>query len=68
LLLRKYEPPANLKQFFTFSREVIKMDNYKLALKNRSQYATCIGLFDISSKVAAWRYFNGGWQKVFGGF
>lgn len=36
LLLRKYEPPANLKQFFTFSREVIKMDNYKLALKNRS--------------------------------
>jgi len=44
------------------------MENYKLSLKNRSQYALAIGTFDISSRVAAWRWLNGGWQKAFGGF
>jgi len=68
LLLRKYEPPANAKQFFTFTKEVLKMENYTRSLKNRTQYASCIGLFDVSSKIAAWRWINGGWQKAFGGF
>lgn len=44
------------------------MDNYKLALKNRWQYATCIGLFDTTARLSFFRYVNGGWQRPFGGF
>lgn len=32
------------------------MDNYKKALKNRSQYALCAGGIDIASRIAAWRW------------
>lgn len=46
----------------------MKLENFKLAVKTRSQYAFFIGSFDIASRVALFRYFNSGWQRPFGGF
>lgn len=68
LLLRNYEPPATLKQLGIFTKSVFQMDNFKKALKNRNQYGLSIGLTDIASRVACFRWVNGGWQRQWGGF
>jgi solute carrier family 25 oxoglutarate transporter 11 len=44
------------------------MDNFKLALKTRSQYAVSIGLGDIAVRIATYRWLMNGWQRYFGGF
>lgn len=66
LLLKHYERPQGLKQISTFVKEVLKMDNFKLAIKNRLQYAFVIGTTDIAARFAAYRYCNSGWQRTFG--
>lgn len=68
LLLRNYEPPNSFKQIGIFFRETLKMDNFKLALKTRSQYAFTIGTTDLAARIALFRYFNSGWQRPFAGF
>ena len=66
LLLREYEWPKGPKQYGIFTRETLKLDNFRLGLKNRLQYALCIGAFDIGSRVAMFREFNAGWYRTFG--
>jgi ABC-type phosphate/phosphonate transport system permease subunit len=66
LLLRNYEWPANLKQYGTFFKETLKMDNFRKGLKNRLQYAVAIGSTDIAARCATFRYANSGWHATFG--
>lgn len=66
LMTKEYEWPKNAKQYGIFTREVLRMDNFKGALKNRLQYAFCIGTFDIGSRLAFWRQWNAGWYRTFG--
>jgi len=68
LLLREYEWPKGLKQYGIFTRETLKLDNFRLGMKNRLQYALCIGTFDIGSRLALFREFNAGWYRTFGSF
>lgn len=44
------------------------MDNYRLALKNRWQYAFAMGTFSTAPTYAFFRWINGGWERPFGGF
>lgn len=37
------------------------MENYQKMLKTRTQYATCIGFFDIGARLSAFRWINAGW-------
>jgi solute carrier family 25 (mitochondrial oxoglutarate transporter), member 11 len=46
----------------------LKLENFRLAMKTRSQYALCIGSTDIAARVSLFRYFNNGWQRPWGGF
>lgn len=66
LMLRNYEWPKGLKQYSIFAKETLKMDNFRLGLKNRLQYAFCIGVFDIGSRLALFRQWNAGWYRSFG--
>ena len=68
LLLRNYEPPSNFKQVGIFFRETFKLENFRLAMKNRSQYAMTIGATDLAARIALFRYINSGWQRPFAGF
>lgn len=42
------------------------MQNFKLAIGNRMQYAAMIGLFDLGPRLALWRQFNAGLWKSWG--
>lgn len=68
LLLKNFEPPNTFKQVGIFARETMKLENFKLALRTRSQYALTIGATDIAARVALFRYINSGWQRPFAGF
>lgn len=61
LLATRYEKPQNLSQVGSFLKEVLKLENYKKAVVNRSQYALAIGTFDWGARLAAYRWLNNGW-------
>jgi hypothetical protein len=66
LLLKHYEWPKGLNQYRIFFRETLKMDNFRLGLKNRLQYALVLGSTDIAARLATFRYVNAGWNRTFG--
>lgn len=66
LLNQKYENPRTAKQLGIYFREVTRMDNFRLGLKNRLQYAFLFGGIDISSRLAVYRYFTGGLYSTYG--
>lgn len=68
LLLRNYQPPSTFRQVGIFARETLKLENFRLALRTRSQYAFAVGATDIAARIAMFRYFNSGWQRPFAGF
>jgi solute carrier family 25 oxoglutarate transporter 11 len=68
LLLRNFEPPNTFKQVGIFAKETLKLENFRLALRTRSQYALTLGATDIAARIALFRYINSGWQKPFAGF
>jgi solute carrier family 25 (mitochondrial oxoglutarate transporter), member 11 len=66
LLNKQYENPRGLNDLYLYSREIFKMDNFRLGIKNRLQYALMIGGIDISSRLAFYRYLTGGLYSSFG--
>lgn len=68
LLLRHYEPPSSFKQLGIFTRETLKLENFRRGVKNRFQYGVTIGATDIAARVALFRWANQGWQLPWGGF
>lgn len=66
LLLKHYERPANLNQTWVFLKEAWKMSTLRNGLRNRLQYATAMGVFDVANRIAVWRYFNAGYHQTQG--
>lgn len=64
-LRTKYEPPKNLKQVGLFVDGIKKTENFKLGLRNRVQYGSCIAAFDVSVRYATYYWYVGGWWSGF---
>ena len=55
-MLKHYETPKNVTQLYTFSKSILKLDQFKLMMRSRLQYGAMIGLVDIPARVTAFRY------------
>lgn len=56
LLLQHYEAPRNMKQQMLMTRSILSMDNFKLQVNSRLQFATMIAAFDLGPRLALWRW------------
>lgn len=63
LLAREYVSPASAKEFYKFTQATLSLDNFRRSMRTRAQYAVTIGAIDWGSRIAAYRYFNNGWQS-----
>lgn len=66
LLLKHYERPKGFNQYRIFLKEAFKMDNFRLGIRNRLQYAFLIGSTDLAARFSTYRYCNSGWYRPFG--
>lgn len=67
-MLKHYEPPIGLSQWWTFIKETRCLESFTSGLKSRMQLGLTTGALHISSQVALTRQFNSGWSCNFGGF
>ena len=59
--LKEYRHPTNLKQFATFTKSTLAMDNFKKSMRTRAQYAVFSGGVDWAARLALFRWINNGW-------
>lgn len=67
-MLKHYETPVGLSQWWNFIKETRNLESFRSGLQSRMQIGCMTGGLHISSQIALLRQFNSGWSANAGGF